>query len=183
MIVNAELLACNLLTSAYSWLGLEKEDVMHVALLTQTAKGVHDPGRLFELRLEIGAVSQSLFLLLSQIAHKAPVSINCHIIAEAYAQVFTDFEVERVRGFFGVPDMFAAEPKQFEHSWLVSKAAPEWVIDVSPFNGLLNAFFVNSEEYPWRGLYRPDVSVAPQLCPKEQRTTEIIKDILLECRK
>ena len=157
---------------------------MELVFPIQTKKGVTDPQTFFQLRLAMARYSEQLFQTIAHLGTKVPIvkEINCHVVAEAYAQGFPDFELTRVSGHFGMLDVRGDQVKQFEHSWCVTPCAPEWVIDVSPFHGALNPFMVHASELPWAGLYRPDEDVKRAFNRSEQAACTVIVDFFKHVR-
>lgn len=129
---------------------------MQVSFPSQTKEGIVDSETFFLLRIEISRVTSSLFSTLSTEKMFWPFfeHMNCHVLAEAFQTSFVDYKFRKCSGYFGAPKIGEKTVSQYVHSWLVAPSAPGWVVDVSPFNGLLSANIVAVESGPWRGLYR-----------------------------
>lgn len=123
---------------------------------TQTKKGIIDPAKFFEIRMVITSACNKLFMVLSAQEQLAQLLqfVNCHVLATAFESAFLEFDLRRVSGHFGMPRIVDDQIATFDHSWLVPACAPDWVVDVSPFNGMITPSIVYVGEPPWAGLYR-----------------------------
>ena len=153
----------------------------------QTSEGVADPARFLGIRMELAILSSQLFMHLGAEPSLSRLTrrMNCHIVSEAYVRSFPDFGFVRKSGFFGTLEFSEDdEPiSQFKHSWLVSVAAPGWIVDVSPFNGMLTPLIVYVERPPWKGIYREGDAAGALLDDGEEQMVRAISTLLTGIRR
>lgn len=138
----------------------------------QAGEGIIDRESFFILQQEVVWLAGLLKQLLDIVPRSGLAHLNCQVVATFYAQLLdSEYGAKVVNGHFGGINTAKDYKIQYRHSWLVVHCAPQWVIDVAPFNGLPTMpVTVNAQLFPWRGFYRPGVG-RRQLTPDQLALT------------
>jgi hypothetical protein len=131
--------------------------VKRLHLPIQTQAGINDLVAWFTCCMHLNRVSQQLLQTLVRNGDLLPDGIaDCQTYADAFHAVFDErFGLSVRAGHFGLPAVIEGVTEHHKHAWLVAACAPDWVIDVVPFNGYTAPLVVNVRLPPWFGLYRP----------------------------